>query len=291
MSAVSQPQPLDAIAPPTVSIDPALGAVGLIVQLPASVDRLSISRTGPSGAYVYVRGFWTAVVTPNSRVNVRDFEPPLGVPLLYTIYAWVAAIPDLNARTTVTVTVPAKPSDDPFLVDLIQPQNTQRVVVEQLAELDHNIPAGVHWILGRHTPIVTVDLAHTPTFTLQFVTKDALAWERARDALGNGAPLLLRTPPEQGVGNMYLFATGWKEQRPSRLAFHGDRRFVVEAVQVDRPDPDLWPPSAPTTWATVIASYASWADLKATRSSWDLVQWDYTHARPTSVVPWPPSDV
>ena len=69
-----------------------------------------------------------------------------------------------------------------------------------------------------------------------------------------------------------------------------DRRFVVSGRQVDRPDPVLYTPAAPATYATVKAAYATYAALKAARGSYDGVLYDYTGAA-IDIVPWPPSDL
>lgn len=289
---MTRPRRAARLDPPLLTTDHALDAIGLRVPIPAGYDRLSVSRVGPSGNPAFVRGFQAAPVTPGATISIRDFEVPLGLPVTYTVTVWNAAVPDQRQTvTTGPVTLQTQGCDDTWLVDLIQPQNTQRIVIERLDELAFDVPEGVHWILGRHAPIVTVDLAKTPTFELNFITDTFDSRDRAKYALGNGSPVLLRTPPENGIGNLYLFPTEWKEQRIVNKATLPDRRFVVSAVQVDRPDPTLWPPVAPATWATVVDDYPTWADLIDNVPTWDAVQWDYTHSRPTSLVPWPPTDV
>ena len=68
------------------------------------------------------------------------------------------------------------------------------------------------------------------------MTLDLAGRDRAQRALSTGVPVLLRTPPEQGVGELYLAVTSYVEQRPSRLAQHPDRRFVVRGQEVDAPE-------------------------------------------------------
>ena len=128
-------------------------------------------------------------------------------------------------------------TDNPTLVDLATPANTQEVVVEALAELQHAVPVGVHPVIGRPAPIVTSDVAKTPTFQLVFVTEDDAARDKARATLSAGLPVQLVTPPEQGVGTLTFVVTGWTEQRPSRISLAQDRRFVVTGQEVEAPAP------------------------------------------------------
>ena len=153
------------------------------------------------------------------------------------------------------------------------------------------MPVGVHEILARRTPIVSSDIANTPTFELSFLTGDDDERARARATLGNGVPVLLRTPPANGIGNLYFGVTGFREQRIVNRAREDDRRFVVAAVQVERPDPALFEPIPPSTYQQIKTTFATYADLKAQRASYDAVMFDYSVDEPADVVPWPPSDV
>jgi hypothetical protein len=247
-----------------------------------------LARTGPSGVEAAVRGYDPYVIPDGTNTIIaRDYEAPLGVPLTYR--AWT----DENLDpVTGEIVVPSSESDDPWLVDLVRPTNSQRVVVQALPELAHDAPAGIHWVLNRRTPIFAGDVAHTPTLELTFVTADEPARERARATLGNGVPVLLRTPPEQGVGNLYLAVPSWREQRISRLSLHPDRRFVVTAAQVARPDPSLYVPIPPMTYQRLRETHDTYADVKAAYATYDALLYDYNAAvGPADVQPWPPSDV
>jgi energy-coupling factor transporter ATP-binding protein EcfA2 len=115
--------------------------------------------------------------------------------------------------------------------------------------------------------------------------------ELVRSTLGDGMPVLLRTPPEQGVGSMYLAVLGWTEQRPSRLAQHADRLFRVKAQEVDRPDPKLFVPTTLiATYADVVADYDDYADVKARRETYDALLVTYGELAGGTVEPWPPRD-
>jgi hypothetical protein len=116
--------------------------------------------------------------------------------------------------------------------------------------------------------------------------------DQVRTVLGSGYPCLLRTPPAQGVGNMYVGVTGFTEARASRVALHDDRRFRIACVQVERPDPSVYVPLAPMTYDLVAATYASYAELLAAVGSYDELAYTYPEGgEPGGAVPWLPDDV
>lgn len=273
----------------TLAVDPALDAVTITLQIPAGATQLFLSRSGPSDALAYVRGANPFAVTPGTTV-FRDFEAPIGVPLTY--FAQLAD--DTGAQSPTTqhgITVPTKGCDDTWLNDIAAPSNTQRVVIERLDELDYEAANGVHFVLNRRTPIVTSDIARTPHFELNFLTETEDQRLRARAALGNGVPNLIRTPPENGIASVYFVVTDWKEQRIVNMATLPDRRFVLTCVQVDRPDPILYVPLFISTYAGIRDAYTDYAALKASRATYDDVLHDPAGAHAADLVPWPPADV
>ena len=275
----------------TATLDPNLYAVELTVTVPAGADRLDLYRVGPSGTRAYVRGYHPGEVTAGQVLTIRDFEAPIGVSLTYTAVAYADATPGDTGTASVMLSIPSQGCDDTWITDLARPTNTQRVVLESLEELDHEVPAGVHSVLVRRDPIVSSDVARTPTFELLFLTEDDQDRERAKAILGNGLPVLLRTPPENGIGNMYMSVTNFIEQRLFQLATNQERRFVVEAVQVRRPDPGIYVPEPPATYATVKSTYATYADFMAAYETYDAALYDYGTGAPVFVVAWPPADV
>jgi hypothetical protein len=274
----------------TLTVEPGLNAVVVEGTVPAGADRMAISRVGPSATRAYVRGFEEATVVPGAFLE-RDFEAPIGVPLTYTVDTWDSAIPATVASETATVTIPSSGCEDTWLTDLARAQNTSKIVIESLMELAYEVPVGIHHVIARRTPIVSSDVARAPTFELDFVTGSELENTRARAILGNGVPVLLRTPPEYGVGSMYFSVTGFAEQRIVKQAFEQARRFAVSCVQVDRPDPLLYVPLAPATYSSLETQFATYALATAAYASYDAMLYDYSGALPSDIVPWPPGDV
>lgn len=293
MSTAEIPIPRAEPPPPTLEVEHAsFDSVRATVTIPAGATRLWLSRIGPSGTEAFVRGAVDLIVTAGATLDIYDFEAPLGVELTYYGRCGNDLGETSSTPSTATITVDVDPTDDPWLVDLAQPLNTQRITVDSLAELAYAVPAGVHKVIGRRAPIVTSDFAQTPTFTLAFATLDDRARDRARAALGNAMPVLFRTPPEQGVGNLYLSVLGWSETRPSRIALHHERVLAVNGIEVDRPDPRLFVPTALIeTYAGVLEKYDDYADVRAMNETYAALKVTYVALPGGSIEPWPPRDV
>jgi hypothetical protein len=273
----------------TATVEPEVKSVRLDYTAPALTVTITISRTGPSGTAATVRNWQDAAAVPGA-VIARDFEAPIGVPLTYTATAENAAGAVIDTQTA-TITVPSAGCGDTWLNDLARVANSMVVAIESLPELEHPVPASVHEIITRRAPIVTSDIAHTPSFELSVLTRSLDERDQARAILGNGVPVLLRTPPEDGIGNLYLSVLGFKEQRIVTGGTIPDRRFVVAGRQVQRPDPKLYAPIGVATYAHVKATFATYTALKAGRANYDAVLYDWGGSAPSDIVPWPPDDI
>jgi hypothetical protein len=273
----------------TATVEPEARNVRLDYTAPGTAATVTFTRAGPSGVAAVVRGWENTPVQPGAVV-ARDFEAPIGVELLYTATAYNAAGSVVSTVET-AITIPSAGCSDTWLNDLARVTNTMRVLIESLPELVYPVAATVHEIITRRSPIVASDIAHTPAFELSFLTETDDERERARAALGNGVPVLLRTPPEDGIGNLYFSVLGFQEQRIVSLGTVTDRRFVVSGRQVDRPDPALYAPLGASTYQHVKSTFATYTDLRDGRASYDAVLYDWSGAEASDVVPWPPSDV
>jgi len=273
----------------TATVEPEVKAVRLDYTAPAATASVTITRTGPSGTPATVRNWLDEPAVPGA-VIARDFEAPIGVALHYTATAENSSGTVIDTATA-TITVPAAGCADTWLNDLARVSNTMQIVIESLPDLDHLVPASVHEIITRRSPIVTSDIAHTPAFELSVLTETLDDRDQCRAILGNGVPVLLRTPPQDGIGNLYFSVLGFHEQRIVTDGTVADRRFVVTARQVQRPDPLLYAPIGVSTYAHVKATFATYTALKAGRATYDAVLYDWSGSAPSDIVPWPPDDV
>jgi hypothetical protein len=274
--------------PLTATIEPDVVNVRLDYTVPAGGTTVNTTRVGPSNTPAGVRGWDPGTVVPGA-VIIRDFEAPLGVPVTYTVETLNSAGAVIDTET-VAVTVPAGDCDY-WLCDLARVTNSINVTVESLPELDYTPFNTVHDIIARRDPIVTSDIAHTPTFDLSVITETLGERDQAKSLLGNGVPVLLRTAPDAGIGNLYFAVVSYNEQRLSTTGTAAARRFAVSGRQVDRPDPTLYVPLGVATYAHVKTTFATYAALKAGRANYDAVLYDWTGSAPSDVVPWPPTDI
>lgn len=262
------PPPVPTLDAPVVDV--ALARVRLTGDVGVGTTSWDLYRTGPSGVPAYVRGA-QAVPVGATAVDVVDYEAPAGVEVAYVLAARNVDGVTESAPEAVTLDV-----DDDWLVDLDDARNTGPVLVESFTELSYAAPQGVHRVLGRRTPIVTSDLRWTPTGRLVLTTATVAEARRVRDAFGSSSPLLFRTPAARGVGNMYLVPLGdVVEQRMSRIATEPSRRWVVDVVEIDRPDPSLYVPVT-VTYAEVDAAFVDYAELLAERATYGDLLYDRT---------------
>jgi len=273
------------------TVDADLQAVRLdytVADDPAGTQSVTLTRRSPSGAVSVVRGWQANPVNPGPVV-ARDFEAPIGLPLTYTAQTLdhTGAVIDTQ---TASITIPSGGCSDTWLNDLARVGNTLKITIESLPELAFGVQASVHEIITRRDPIVTSDIAHTPSFELSVLTVTPDDRDRARAILGNGVPVLLRTPPEDGVGNLYFAVLNYAEQRLVPDGTLTDRRFVIGGRQVTRPDPGLYQPAGFTTYQYVKDTFATYAVLKAQRATYDAVLYDWEGLAPSDIVPWPPVD-
>jgi hypothetical protein len=273
----------------TATYEPEVKSVRLDYTVTGAGHSYTITRAGPSGTPAGVRGAVSVPAVPG-LVIVRDFEAPIGVPITYTAHSYNAAGGIVDNKTA-AITIPSDGVCDTWLNDLARVTNTLLVTVASLPELDYHASNNAHDVIARRDPIVSSDIAHTPSFDLTFTTDTLDERDQVRALLGNGVPVLLRTPPIDGIGNLYFAVLDYKEQR---IVSPGDapaRVFVVNGRQVQRPDPDLYVPLGVSTYAHVLATFATYADLLAQRVNYDAVVYDWSGAGPSDIVPWLPDDV
>lgn len=258
-------------------------------DLPAGAASYTIERRSPSGNVAGVRGA-VGVEVSGPVVIVRDFEVPLDIPLVYT-----ATVYDANGNVLATATVEFTlvwGRCEAWLVDLARPSNSLRVVIESMTTLDFELPVGVHRVLDRRAPILTTLPAWTPDTELVILTTTLLERDQVRALYGSGYPFLLRTAPIMGIGNAYFGLTDFKEERFLAPGAAPQRRFIAECVQVERPDPILFTPEPPNSYADVREEFADYETLRDEVASYDDLLYHFAEIGVVDpVTPWLPVDV
>jgi len=259
-----------------------------VTGIPAGATTYTITRTSPSGNSAGVRGAVGAAVTGTTAI-ARDWEVPFDTTVTYTVTVYQDTTLVGTATATFTVTYTDCPA---WLVDIARPTNSLPVVIESMRELDFAVAAGVHRVLNRRAPVMTTLPAWTPSTELIVLTNTLTERDQVRALYGTGYPFLLRTDPVQGIGNMYLGLTDFVEERFLSPGDAPERRFRAACVQVERPDPSLFVPTAPNTYANVKATFATYAALKAAVGTYDQLAYTFPanpDANPTP--PWLPDDI
>ena len=272
----------------TATLEPERMAVKLtFAGLPAAADTFTIERVSPSGTVAGVRGAVDAPAATN--VVVRDYEIPFDVTVTYSAVAYDGSTAIASASASFRVEY-----DDceAWLVDLARPTNSLPVVIESLVELAFESPTGVHHVLGRRAPVLTTLPAWTPAMELVLLTETELERDAVRVVFGSGYPFLLRTAPEQGIGNLYLGLTSFVEERPHTRGDDWLRRFRASCLQVERPDPAFYVPTPPNTYANVFHAFPTYAALKAGVATYDELGYLWPPGSGLApVIPWLPDDV
>jgi len=278
------------VATLTVTRDPVReAALCTIAGAPGTAVTFTLERTSPSGTTVAVRGAVDAHLEGDPTL-VRDWEVPFGVPLQYrvTFYNANGTVVGVGATATYTHNYTGCQA---WVVDMARPTNSLPLTIESFTPLDFEVAAGVVRVLDRRAPVLVTLPAWTPDAELVLLTNTLDERDQLRALLGSGYPFLLRTIPEQGVGNIYLGVTDFKEDRLATLGVRPWRRFTVDVVQVERPDAGVFAPVPPTTYSQVHALFVDYADLLAQVVTYDaLAYWTFEGAA-SSTLPWLPSDV
>ena len=251
----------------SVTLEPDRKAVRIDATCAAGATGLYLWRVSPSGHLAYVRGWAPGTVTGATPVIARDYEAPLELELDY--YAQASDATGLGATGGPhSITIDAGECEA-WLIDLARPVNSLPILIESFEELHYEAATGVHRVLGRRAPVLTSLPAWTPTGELILLTDDLAERDAMLGVLGSGFPVLVRTHPILGIGNLYAGVTDWVEARIVPAGAAPYRRFRVAVVQVERPDPALFTPSVPNTYAAVKASFVDYAEVLALAHTYD----------------------
>jgi hypothetical protein len=177
----------------------------------------------------------------------EDYEAPQDVEIQYIARVFDAAGNASKMSAPIAVTLPYRFT---WLRDVGRPSLSLRTHVQSLSELSRKAEAGVHYVLGRRTPITIADVRRAAEFELTTATFTRAEAAAAR-ALGDStATFLLQGHPDEG-GNLYFLATQVTEQRVSRLAGEPARTWQFSGVETE-------PPLTPLITESSGRSYQDW---------------------------------
>lgn len=244
------------------------GRIKLTVLGPASPAgaTIQILRVHPSGRFTFVR---SANGIPFAQGGVYyDHEAPIRRACTYTAFVhnsdgtlWAESNEDSCYWDT----------DQDWIKDPGLPARDMRMTVESMPTYEYDSPVGIFPVMGRPAPVVVTDVRHSATGEVNIITQQAQDRDQLHLLTSTGHVLLLQTPPERGVGNMYVALQKTTEQRVVRKGVEDARLWTLQYVEVD--EPSGAGVAGGTTWSDVVASYDSWSDTLLHESTWiDLIE-------------------
>ena len=255
----------------TATPDEDYATIGLSVPV-GDADTVTVYRRSPSGRYVVVRGAYRAAPTADPFV-INDYEAPIGVVLNYFAVTEKAGVESPVAESDDVALLVS----DTWLVDLWNPANSVKVIVEAVPQQEYGITESSMYPLMRRTPVVVQNIRQAAQGSMTFVTETDDEARRVRHLFSMGVPVLFQSALQLGVGNLYFSASKVQENRVTRLAQEQARRWQVEWAEVDRPKPE---------WVIDLTAlgYINYADAYAIFEEYDVLAQrnpDYTTLRTT----------
>ncbi len=196
----------------------------------AAAVSVTVYRSGADGELQTVRTMRDLPLNDGQAI-AADFEAWLEEDNVYLCRVLDADGDVLEVSGQVTARLPYRRT---WLRDVSHPSLSTPVEIVALPELNRDISAGVHYVVGRPDPVTIADVRRRATFTLTLITFTKQEADDLRKLL-NGAPhLLLQAAPGEG-GNLYFLAQSIKEARIGRTAWETSRRWELACTQVAAP--------------------------------------------------------
>ncbi|GAA0938064.1 hypothetical protein [Actinocorallia libanotica] len=196
----------------------------------AAAAAVTVYRSGADGELQSVRTMRDLPLNDGQAV-AADFEAWLEEDNVYLCRVLDAGGGVLEVSDQVTVRLPYRRT---WLRDVSHPSMSTPVQIVSLPELNRDISAGVHYVVGRPDPVTIADVRRRATFTLTLITFDRQETDDLRKLLGSAPHLLLQGAPDEG-GNLYFLAQSVKEARVGRTAWEAARRWELACTQVAAP--------------------------------------------------------
>lgn len=249
---------------PTVLADGT--GVKLDITFAATVTDVKVQRHDPGQFPSVIRSGESLGLVGGLR-TVFDLEAPLDVAVYYT--ATQVAPPGAETATSNTITVASNGLS--FLIHPGKPTLSCRLDhVQSVDVLSRKARLGVYDVISRPTPVVVTDMRSTAVGTLVTSTWTANEAQSIRNVIGDGAVLLLQTPAQANLGNLYIAAGDVSEQRVGSVYALSERRFTIPFTVVDRPF-GLAVAAEGYRWIDVFTAYGNWQTAYEAGNTWHEV--------------------
>jgi len=253
-----------------------LGLSGL-----TGVTTFTVTRILASGYEQPVRGAVNLKPLGDAYV-LFDYEAPISNLVTYRV--------DSVPTASVTSAPVQWESNQDWVKDLSRPDRNMAVVIEACANLDWEQRMGVLTVLNRRTPVAILDVRQASRGTITFATLTRDDYWAFLALVSDGLTLLVQTPPERGLGNLYVAPGKLTEHRATRIAHHWARRWDMEFVEVSPPQA-AGIVGAETSYQQVVDVYLTYSDVVAGEATYlDLMESvgeaETTTANRPPLLPW-----
>lgn len=229
--------------------------------------------------------YFQRVYSDGRVVNVRNAEPVPAGSTSFTVSDWEIP-PDTTVRYRVTsittlgvvtfvdaVAVNRWDSTWPYNGRLLHPTApalSQRVIVNELSELERAVRTATHYPIGRPDPVVVAQVRQYPTGSVTLLTLTAADRTALVTLLTQAAVFCLQTAEDHalGGGELWIAAgdlvesrSGWPQAQTLLRVFSLDFSAVARPPGVAADLVGRWSdvPVRYATWAAVVADKATWS--------------------------------
>jgi hypothetical protein len=191
---------------------------------------VTVYRSGADGELQAVRTMRNLPLNDGQAI-AADFEAWLDEDNIYLCRVLDTGGAVLEVGDQVTARLPYRRT---WLRDVSHPSLSTQVEIVALPELNRDISAGVHYVVGRRDPVTIADVRRRSTFTLTLITFTEQEADDLRQLIDVAPHLLLQGAPAEG-GNLYFLAQAIKEMRIGHSAWEPARRWELACTQVAAP--------------------------------------------------------
>lgn len=187
----------------------------------------TISRYDPDGIWRPVTRADPAFRTGGAWTG-NDYEAPADQAVTY-------AVRDATGGTLMGPKVTLPSGDTSWLKHLTNPYLSRRLHITAPPDLTRPVEQGVFTVLGRTAPVAVTTQRSSARGRLELTTSTTVERRGLEKLLDDGSTLLLATPPQYGLGTLWVAPGELEEKRVSDAAVEQTRLWTLPFVIVDRP--------------------------------------------------------
>jgi hypothetical protein len=218
-----------------------------------TVTKVRVQRRTAGGKFEDIRGGTVTVLEGTMVRPVDDYEYPAGVDVEYRIQG----LDDQDRVLQQAVAHRSASGDVSWLKFVANPQLNRKIDLVGWSEIERPSRAEVYDVIGRTDPVVVTDVHGSRRTTVQLVTHDVADTKILDDALSQGHPIFLQVPATLQLPSMYASVGGYSYAPLSPRSVRS--RWTIPLIEVAPPPMTLV--GNTSTYATVLATYASYADI------------------------------